>query len=333
MSNTQTVQPGADDAAKYEALRQELGIEEPAVPEPESQPELQPEPQPESEPDSQPKPSYEELEEHSRKTAGALKEAREQAQRERAEKAAILQIIEQARSQRLQPEQEPPKAPDVNEDPIGFFKAEVARLESQLQQAQHGSQRTAQELEADRQRQMLWGAVERSERDILDPKSQNHKADYYDACQHLESQRIAELEEMYPDGNPYVLQYARQMGFADAQQLKLAVLNHDRQAVAVQALQLGKSPAQVYYDLALRRGYQPKVSEQKKNGQLIADKAKQQIETTKRGLKASTTVSGGGGDRKGANDMTITDLADLFVEDPELADKMWDQMARQGRLG
>jgi hypothetical protein len=172
--------------------------------------------------------------------------------------------------------------------------------------------------------------VQRSEADILDPKSQSHKADYYDACGYLEGQRIKELDRMYPDGSPYAVQYARQQGFQDAAQLKLAILNHDRQAVAVQALQLGMSPAQVYYDLALDRGYQPKAAQPPlKNGD---DRGKQQLEAAKRGQKASTTVSGGGAGR-GANDISLTELADMFVEDPEMADKMWDQMARAGRLG
>jgi hypothetical protein len=63
------------------------------------------------------------------------------------------------------------------------------------------------------------------------------------------------------------------------------------------------------------------------------DKAKQQIEAAKKGTKAATTLSGGSGSRKGAEDLSITDLADLFTENPDEADKVWEQMKRSGKLG
>jgi hypothetical protein len=215
----------------------------------------------------------------------------------------------------------------VEEDPIGHFTAKIAALEQQLTEARTGTRQTAEQFQAAQQQQQLFQLVQRSETDILDPKNPDHKADYWDACGYLEGQRIKELDRMYPDAAPYAVQYAQQQGFRTPRDLKLATLNHDRQAVAVQALQLGLSPAQVYYNLALDRGYQAKA-----NGKAPADKGKNIIEMAKRGTKAATTISGGSG-RKGAQDMSIKDLSDLFIEDPEAADKVWEEMRRQGRLG
>jgi hypothetical protein len=136
---------------------------------------------------------------------------------------------------------------------------------------------------------------------------------------------------MYPDESQQAQHYARQMGFQDATQLKLAILNNDRQSVAIQALQLGVSPAAFYYQLAEDAGYQAKPAQPRApNGQFAANEA---IEAAKRGQAASVSISGSNSGRKGAEDMAISDLAALFVEDPDAADRIWDQMAKAGKLG
>lgn len=325
--------PEADpDAAKYDELRKELGIDEVGEEiEPEEAPASTPEVTPEPE---RAKPEHVPYAEHEN-VQKALRAARE-AQRASDERlAGIMELVNRSRSQR-EPEakKDEPKLPDKLEDPIGHYDARIAQLEAALQQANAGTQQTAEEMRANQERQQLFALVQRSEADILDPKSESHKADYWDACTHLEGQRVKELDRMYPNESPYAFQYARQQGFADPRQLKVAILNHDRQAVAIQALQLGQSPAQVYYDLALDRGYTPKTTA-KANGKdvSLADKAKQQLEATKKGLKASATLSGDTGGRKGANDMSLQDLADLFIEDGEMADKVWEQMRKAGKLG
>jgi len=262
----------------------------------------------------------------------ALREAREQAQAAKAEKQAILDLIERSRGQRTaaQPEKvEPPKIPDVNEDPIGHFKALIAERDARIDALENGTRQSVEQMQAQAQHQQLLQIVQHSEKAITEATNPEAKADYWDACAYLESQRERELQRMYPDNAPFAHQYAQQQGFRSVADLRAAVLNHDRWAVAVQALQMGVSPAEFYYSLAQDRGYQgkPKAAPAEKGN------GKAQIEAVKRGKAASVSISGGDGGRKGAQDMSITDLAALSVEDPEAFDKAWDEMKRLGRLG
>lgn len=322
---------GADpDVAKYAELAKELGIEEGGAPEP-----VEPKP---SEPSGLPAPAeprrdrpeqvpYAEHENVQR----ALREARAAQKASDDRLAGIMQLVDQSLAKRGPHEPESkdnkPKLPDVHEDPIGFFQGRIAQLEAQLGEAHNGVRLTAEQQQSYQQHQALWQTVAHSEQDIRDPKNQNHKADYDDACQYLEGQRIKQLNRMYPDDSPRAVEYARSNGFQSAPELKLAILNQDRQSVAIQALQLGLSPAQFYYDLAMDAGYQLKPA-RAANGQFGA----KAIEAAKRGKAASVSISGGASGRKGADDMSIADLADLFVEDPEMADRVWNQMARAGKL-
>jgi hypothetical protein len=332
--------PPDPDAAKYDELRKELGLNEAGDPvEPaeadvedkgETEPEDEPSPEPRAKPEHVPYTEHENIQR-------ALREARAAQKASDERLAGIIELVNRSRERR-EPEpkkDEPAKLPDVQEDPIGHFTGRIAQLEAALTKAQQGNQQTAEQFQAAQEHQQLFSLVQRSEAEILDPKSgEGHKADYWDACAHLETQRVKELDRMYPDGSPYAMHYARQQGFVDPAQLKLAILNHDRRAVAIQALQLGRPPAQVYYELAVDRGYVPKVAKVNGAGKDgIAERAKQQLEAARKGKAASLSISGGDGGRKGAEDMTLSDLADLFAEDPDMADKVWDQMERAGKLG
>jgi hypothetical protein len=106
--------------------------------------------------------------------------------------------------------------------------------------------------------------------------------------------------------------------------LRAAILQTDSAGIAQRAFQLGVSPAMLYYEAAKTRGYTtPHGSPKKANGQ---------IEAAKRGQKAALTISGGEG-RKSQNDMSIADLSDLYIEDPDAFDREWDRMKRAGKLG
>jgi len=327
------------EAAKYEALRKQYGIEPEAE---EPQPELQPEPEPKQEPAAaQPepaktKPSYEELEEHSRKTAGALKEARE-AQRAADERLAqMLRIIEEVRArpqEKQEKKPEAPKLPEVQADPIGHFDGRIAQLEAALRQSQQGSQQQTQQIQAQLQEQAMWGAVQQAEADIRDPRSPNHKADYDDACNHLIAVRARQLDRFYPNENPAVIAEARQAGFATPAEYKQALLNNEGRALIMRALHAGASPAAMLYDLALDSGYQSKAAA-KPNGQQpgLAERAQQQIAAAKAGAKAAVTLSGGPGG-KGAENLSIPELTAMFADDPDKAMVIFRRMGEQGLLG
>ena len=59
----------------------------------------------------------------------------------------------------------------------------------------------------------------------------------------------------------------------------------------------------------------------------------QPIDAVKAGREASMSLSSGAGGGKAPDDVSINDLADMFLEDPEQAERMWAKMQRKGLLG
>lgn len=323
--------PPDPDAAAYAALAKELEIEEQGHEGEPPEPTATKTPAEPTDPAEKPAPT--ELD----NLKAALKESRDAHKAEQQRTDAILAALREARERRGQPEPEKkaeaPKIPDAQEDPIGHFTGRIAQLEEALRQSHLGGQEQTEQIRAQMQEQAMWGAVAQAEADIRDARNPNHKADYDEACNHLITTRARQLDRMYPSNSPHVIAAARQAGFQSPAEYKQALLNQDGRGLIVHALQQGVSPAALLYDLAVDAGYQPKANGKAPGQPTLADRAKQQIAATKAGTKAATTLSGGSGSRKGAQDMSIADLADLFVEDPEAADKVWDQMAKAGRLG
>ena len=107
-------------------------------------------PKEDGQPDTEPKtpPTYEQLQAQERNKTEALKwerEARRRAEESLTNVNKLIDDLRTARQQRQapQPEQEPVKLPDVNEDPIGHFQAKVAMLEQALQHTYQGANQTA----------------------------------------------------------------------------------------------------------------------------------------------------------------------------------------------
>lgn len=272
--------------------------------------------------DEKPKPSYEELYNNTQK---ALREERTARQSLEEKLNGINSAVAQLRERR-QPKAEQ-QIPDVHEDPIGHFTAQLALRDKQIEELKSGSQKTADEIESDRNERQFWNAVVQSEAKIRETTD-----DYDAAVQHLESGRVAELQVMFPDDDPQAQALARQYSLGSVEELRTMVLNQDRVTVAQMAMRLGKSPAQMYYDLALKRGY---VKADKPNGKAngkALDEARDKIETARRGQKAAKSISGGEGGKADAP-LTIADLVDLYDEDQEEFDKVFEQMKRQGLLG
>jgi hypothetical protein len=292
-----------------------------------------PEPPEPIEPDpSRPKIPYETLEQNQRRTAAALKEERE-ARRRSEENTARL--IEELRARTAPPPPAPPKElpplPDVNEDPIGHFTEKVARLEAALAHTYQQTEQVQRQRQAQVQEQQFWNHVRAAEDTyrpttpvvVVDGKNVH---DYDLACEHLRAHRMTELTHLYPDNSQVAMAEARQYGLPSPAHLRAAILQSDAVGIAQRAYQLGISPAQLYYAAAKGRGYVTPA------GTPTGKTPNGKIETTKRGQKAALTISGGEG-RKSTNDMSISDLSDLFVDDPEEFDKQWDRMARAGKLG
>jgi hypothetical protein len=339
-TNQQITQPNGaapppaldQDAARYAELAKELGVEqegrEPEPAQQQGEPELQPEA-------GKGKPEHVPYGEHEN-VQKALREARAAQKASDERLAQLMRIVEDARGPRGQqpvPAAEAPKLPEVQEDPIAHYNARIAQLEQQLQQITQGSQQDTQQIRAHLQEQAMWQTVQVSETEI-----RSQRPDYDDACQHLESARIRQLERMYPSDAPQVQAFAQQQGFANANEYKLHLLNQDRRSVAMHALQTGVSPAQLYYDLALDSGYQPKVPKSAGNG---VARGQQQLQATKRGQAASVSISGGASSAKATDELSVSDLAQMYTEaqvagdEKELArlDGVFEKMGKLGRLG
>jgi hypothetical protein len=282
--------------------------------------------------DDKPKLTYEQLESNYRNAQGAFTSERERARRAEESLTAVNKLIDDLRAARApprQPEPEPPPIPDVNEDPIGHFQGKVAMLEHALAQTYQGAAATQEHLQSQHREQVFWDHVRASENEfrktapVLEFNGQK-VSDYDLACEHLKAHRMGELQHLYPDNSPLAQQEARQQGLPTPAHLRAAILQSDAMGIAQRAYQLGVAPAQLYYEAAKTRGYTtPKGNGATPNGK---------IETAKRGQRAALTISGGEG-RKVANDMTMSDLSDLYLEDPQEFDKQWDRMKRAGKLG
>src|SRR5262245_34778740 len=301
-----------------------LGDDAPPPAEPEAKPDETPPPE------EKPKLSYEQLESNYKNAQGAFTSERERARRAEESLQAVNKLIDDLRAARkpAQPEPEPAKIPDVHEDPIGHFQARTEMLERALAQTYQGTQQTQQHIQAQQQEQVFWDHVRASENEFrktaptIEVNGQK-TSDYDLACEHLKAHRMSELTHLYPDTSPVAQQEARQQGYPSPAHLRQAILQSDAAGIAQRAFQLGIAPAQLYYEAAKGRGYvTPQATPSKANGK---------IEAAKRGQRAALTISGGEG-RKTSNDMTISDLSELWAEDPDAFDKEWERMKRAGKL-
>lgn len=326
----ETPERTGEDAALWADLAKELETEEGAG-EPQPAPhqgEAQPDKAKEGEPKlgaPRPKPSYEDLETHSRRTSAALREARERERAATERLNGIVGFIERERAAR-QPvaKAAEPAVPDVNEDPIGHFQALLTKAQHQIEELKTGTAKSTEHVQAQLEEQRFWNAVQVSEQEIV-----KTVPDYWDACMHLENGRRRELEYTFPD--TYAGQvYAQQFGMTP-QQLRDYTLNQERTMIAEQAMRLGVSPAQRYYDFAKMRGYQAKAGG-KPNGQANGKLPADPIAVARKGFPASKSISGGEGG-KDTGDLSVGRLTDLYTEDPEEADRMFDRMAKAGLLG
>lgn len=292
----------------------------PEAEKPESEPEKEPE-KAEKQPDKLP---YEELEKRHRQLNGALAEeraTRKALAEQKQQMETLLRAIAAERQARAQPQQaEQPKIPDINEDPVGFFQHKIAEQERIIEELRTGTKQTREQIEAENAQRQFWGEVQRSEHE-----ARQKLPDYDDAVTWLEANRVKEIARMLPD-TPQAQRLAEQRGFATVEDMRAAMLNHDRQQVAVQALRVGRSPAEMYYEIAQDRGWsaKPKVAP--------VEAAKAAVAATKAGQAASKTIAGGAAGRS-ADDMSLDDLAELYIDDPVKADKIFKRMKEKGLLG
>lgn len=261
----------------------------------------------------------EEIEKRYRNLQGALNEER-QNRKAMADtianmKAVIRQMLDQSPAK--QPAAAEPEVPDVNENPVGFFMAKLAEQQKVIEELRTGSQQTRQQIEQRQHEEQFWSRVQHSE-----VEARKSISDYDAAVEHLEKGRIAELELLLPDDSEVAQQAAQEAGFKTVAQLRVATLNQDRTSIAAQAMRSGRSPAEVYYQLAKQRGYAPKPAK----SQMSA------VEATRAGQAAAKTLSAGRGEAN-SGALSIKDLADLYITDPERADREFKRARERGLIG
>lgn len=164
--------------------------------------------------------------------------------------------------------------PDPLEDPVAHFDQRSRRLESHIAEREY------------------WDGVNASEAAIRNPDSPNYCSDYDAACQYLEDGRRRELKAMLPDGDQRAIRYAAQWGMTPAQ-LREYQLRDDQRAIINEAMRQGRPPAELYYDIAMQRGYRSQATLGRKQ---------------------------------------VDDLAEMAIANPTKFDKVWDELARSGHL-
>lgn len=273
---------------------------------------------------------------HRANLQAALRQSREESAQLRRQLGGFLAFQERLEEQReararqsQEPKQPEKKEPTVEDDPIGFFQNELAKRDKLIDELRTQTTERTQRTQAQLEEQQFWGEVQRSETAI-----RARVTDYDQACEHLETARVAELEIMFPDDSPRAQALAQHYGLQSPAHLRAATLNQDRIAVARQAMQLGIPPAELYYKLAIQRGFQAAQQQQagllKSKGQEPLKGAKAQVAAARRG-QASRTISGGGG--RSENGPSIDRLVELYAEDGDAFDKEWDRAKRAGLLG
>ncbi len=296
------------EAARWSALEKEVADESPAPAVEPAKTEAQPD-----KPIDQAKPqiTFEELDKRYKQLQGALAE-------ERAERKRLAQLHQQAPPQPQQPKApEAPKFPSIDEDPIGHFQAKMAHLEHQLAEKDKAISQTREQFEAEQTQRQFWGHVQRAEHEFS-----SKTPDYDAAVGFLEQSRVAELEFMFPDNVEQSWQIAQQNGYRSPADMRLAQLNQDRTAVASQAMRLGVNPAEMYYNLALKRGYQGKPTA--KPAQITP------VQAARAGQAAAKSLSSGAGAAGKDGVLTVEDITELYATDPERADKEFARLKASG---
>jgi len=188
-----------------------------------------------------------------------------------------------------QPQVDPNK--EFEEDPIGYLKREQDELrqmtEQERTQAQQ-QQRAAQQLQA------FVDEVDRKKQEFI-----QQAPDYYDAYRHLQEQKVAEYQAI---------------GMTDPQEIQQR-LGIEAMALSQRALQSGKNPAEVVYELSKRYGYK-RAQEQKP-----ADTLQSQVDKLEKGQKASQTLSG----TSSALEENPLNLANVSTMSDDDFDKLWGE--------
>lgn len=223
----------------------------------------------------------------------ALHQARREAQEAKARAQALEQKVQGFDEMRQQldewrkQQQQRTQEQEFDADPLGAIRREI----QDLKQSQSKAQQTTQQQTEQMQR------AQELERTVASQVQQYtaQQPDYPDALNHLMRVRAEELQIW---------------GAGEAEIPRL--LEAEAQQIAESAVQSGRNPAELVYQMAKLRGYAPAPKEAK---------PKATVERIDRGQKAAQSLSNTQGEAEGVG---LTDIAKM--SDAEF-DAYWEKMA------
>lgn len=247
----------------------------------------------------------------------AMKEERAKRQQLEQEFSDIKQAIAAAKEARDRPAE--PEIPSLDEDPVAHFAAKQALLDAKLDQTVQTQQEQLEAQQAADAERQFYARVAQAEQEFAATKP-----DYHKAVDHLSALRVKQLEMVYPDTDQGV-QLARSKGFASPAEMRQAHLSQEIAMYADQAINTGQNPGELFYNLALANGYSSAPAPAPVTPQ-------QKVETARAGVERAQSLSGGGGSGN-SNNASVAELTELFMSNPEEADRLWEQLEAQGQLG
>lgn len=284
---------------------------EPEAPTPEPIADVQleaPEPKSEEKPGEKPEPKSEEKPQKL-VPLEALHESRIK-EREWREKAAQVEREAQERFKKLEERLErlvnpPPPVPNFTEDPAGHLKYQVEATQAEIAAIRQANEDSRKMTEAQAFEQQIATSTQAAEAAF----AKDHP-DYLAAVQHL--QTIADRN--------------MQMLGLDDPVARQQQIRRDAMAMSLKALQMGKSPAEVAYQLAINYGYKAAQAPDP----VAAEAAKKQIATLQAGTKAGAASMPTGGTKQTALTLAALEQMDdddfnKLVED----DTQWKKLIRQ----
>lgn len=185
--------------------------------------------------------------------------ARAKAEQDLQRLAGRLDVLQQTWQQQQKPQEQQQALPPISEAPLDHIESHEQRM-ARLEQQEQQRQRQQQEMQA---QQQFLGTIRGGEQQF-----RATAPDYDAAIQHLRKDRADELAEA---------------GYTPDQCEQ--IIDGEAMAIAQSALQQRRNPAEVWYNMAKRRGYR---AAQQQNG---AEK----VEMIDRGQQASRSLSQAGG--------------------------------------
>ncbi len=193
-------------------------------------------------------------------------------------------------------EQQQPKPPSFDEDPLESLRHDSEQIKQHLYQQQQAEQQRQQQYELEQRKQQF-------------------------------SNKYMDDANAYAQANPEfneAVKFLAQARFDEytasglSRQEALQLLNDDEMAIASRAYQDGVNPAERIFKLAKIRGFQVKAQKQE---------AEQKLQTIQKGMQASKSLNGAGG--KVSNEPTLESLATMTMEElDEFTAKHWDKLAK-----